>query len=294
MGHLGRSIQDDPLEDVMANILRHPSFDAAALGYVANVIEWREELGLFNRMGTNLAFHIINYTAYLHLANRAGTIEHGATFSNLLAICESRQQCGGRALRTVLAALRAMGQLHMKRLKNDGRVQVYIPSDKLLSEIKDIYGYSMMALDTLLPGSQNAQEIHTNKDFLPRIISKSGRAVIEDGIQITEYFPELHLIIQQAGGLPTSISLVDAQMRNMAFPSQRAIAKKFKISPSQVRTVINGIAKHGLITRAKDGQIINAHRLVDQHKGLIARELALHVKYALNLENHFVQTATTC
>ncbi len=285
------SVHDDPLVEVMEGILRHPPFDAAALAYVANIVHWRERLGLFNRIGTNLAFHVINYSAYLHLANRAGTVENGATFSNLLAICEARGQCGSRALRTVLTLLKVTGQLHTKPSRSDGRVRVYIPSDKLLGEIKDIYGYSMMVLDTLMPSSQYAQAIREDQEFLPRIIAGSGRAIIEDGLRITEYFPELHDIISRAGGLPTSISLADAHLRGIAYPSQQTISRKFKISPTQVRAIINALTEDGLITRSQDGKILKAHLLVEQHKGLIARELALHVKYGLGLERVFVQVA---
>lgn len=283
-----QAMNGDPLREVMNGILKHPGFEVAALAYVENVVAWRERLGLFNRVGTNLAFHVINYSLYLHLANRAGAKEHGATFSNLLAICEERKQCGARALRTVLALLQMTGQLHSERSSSDGRIQQYVPSDRLLDEAREIYGYAMQVLDSLLPGSTRAEQMRTDSEFISILVSRIGQAIIEDGVQITEHFPELHDIILKAGGLPTTISMAAAEMKEQPFPSMQAIAKKFKISPSQVRSVINTLSERGLVTRSVDGAIVSASLLVEQHKGLIARELALHVQYGFDLQEHFV------
>ncbi len=281
----------DPLDDVMESIRRHPNFDDAALRYIENVIAWRKSLGRFNRVGTNIGFHIVNYAMYLHFAGRIGANEHGATFSAMLEICEQRKQCGGRALRTVLAVLGALGYLRSEYSPHDRRIRTYVPSDRLIQQAADIYGYAMGVIDELLPGSRYKETIETDPAFLWQIIAKSGRVIVEDGVQITEHFPELNAIISQAGGLPTTISLANAQLRGTPFPSQRELAKSFTVSTSQVRSIVNALPERGLITLAADGSIADAQPLIDQHKGLIARELALHVKYALGLEERFLHPA---
>ncbi len=281
----------DPLADLQGAIRRHHGFDLAAQRYVDDVIAWREALGSFNRVGTNLGFHIVNYTMYLHFAGKTGGNEHGATYSALLEICERRNQCSGRALRTVLAVLGVLGHVHTERSPSDGRIRTYVPSDRLVKEATDIYGYAMAVLDDLVPESGFAEAIKSDPQFLWHIISKSGRAIIEDDVRITEYFPELDAIISRAGGLPTSISIAGAEMRDEPFPAFGDLAKKFKISASQVRTVVTALEESGLIVRGSDGAILSAEPLVEAHKGLIARELSLHANYALGLKEHFMQSA---
>jgi hypothetical protein len=274
----------DLFAETMDAVLRHPRFDQAAENYIEKVIDWRQRLGRFNKVGTNLGFHVINYTMYLHFAGKAGANEHGATYSALLEICEGRKQCGGRALRTALALLCMLGHLRTERSPRDGRVKAYVPSDRLIREATDVYGYAMQVLDELVPGSRYAELIESDPEFLWLLISKSGRAIVEDGVRITEHFPELDSIISQAGGLPTTISLAHADMLGEPFPAAAELAKKFMVSPSQIRSVINAAAAVGLIKRDENGAIVDAQRLVEEHKGLIARELALHVKYSLGLE----------
>ena len=281
----------DPLADLQVAIRRHPGFDSAALRYVDNVIRWREGLGSFNRVGTNLGFHVINYTMYLHFTGKAGGNENGATYSALLEICERRAQCSGRALRTMLTVLGVLGHVHTERSPSDGRIRSYVPSDRLIKEAMEIYGYAMQVLDELVLGSNFADALEADPQFFWRIISKSGRAIIEDDVRITEHLPELDAIISRAGGLPTTISIAGAEMRGEPFPAAGDLAKKFKISASQVRTVVSALDQCGLISRGPDGTIISADRLIEAHKGLIARELALHANYSLGLRDHFMQTA---
>lgn len=274
----------DPLSEPMAAVLGHRAFDAAARDYVDNVIAWRRRLGLFNRVGTNLAFHVINYVVYLHFSAQAGTLPQGATFSRILDICEARGNCGGRALRTVLVVLQALGRLKSERAADDGRAQVFVPADSLLAEVREIYGYSLTVLDQLMPGSGYGNSMREDSAFVARHISRIGRAIIEDNVRITEHFPDLHDIINRAGGLPTSLSLAAAEMNGTAFPSPGSIARDFNVSISQVRAVINELAARNLIVRADDGRVVDASRLLAEHKALIAREIALHVKFGLNVE----------
>ncbi len=278
----------DPLAELQIAIRQHHAFDTAAQRYVDSVIAWRQSLGSFNRVGTNLGFHIVNYTMYLHFAGKTGGTEHGATYSALLNICERRQQCSGRALRTVLAVLGVLGHLHTERSVSDGRIRIFVPSYRLVRVATDIYGYAMAVLDELVPGSGFAEAIKREPEFLWQIISKSGRAIVEDDVRITEHFPELDAIISRAGGLPTSISIAGAEMRGELFPAFGDLAKKFKISASQVRTVVTALDESGLIVRGSDGTILSAQPLVEAHKGLIARELALHANYALSLKEHLM------
>ena len=55
--------------------------------------------------------------------------------------------------------------------------------------------------------------------------------------------------------------------------------------------MIQDLAARNLIDRAVNGQVVDASRLVAEHKGLIAREIALHVKYGLDIEARLTEAA---
>lgn len=284
-----QKMRDDQLGATTDAILRHPRFDAAVAAYMPRVIAWRRRLGLFNRVGTTLGLHICHFVAYLHFANRAGQTEHGATFSKVLEICERRQQCGSRALRTTLSVLRVMGYLQVSQSPTDGRVKVYVPGPKLTRELIDGFALSLSVLDSLEPGAEYVTRVQTDEVFLTEVVFKSGRAVVMGDVDITEVFPDLHAVIMKAGGFPTSVTVADAQLRGVNVPSTRAIAREFSLSHSQVRVVLAELVSRELVQRADDGSIVSAERLAAEHKALIARELALHLKYTLerNSESPF-------
>jgi len=269
---------DDELGPMTDAVLQHPRFEQAVAAYVPRVIAWRRRMGVFNRVGTTLGLHICHFVAYLHFANRAGQEEHGATFSKVLEICERRQQCGSRALRTTLSVLRVMGYLHASKSPTDGRVQVFVPSQKLTREMIDGFALSLSVLDSLEPGCGHVERMQTDEIFLTDVVFKSGHAVVMGGVDITEVFPDLHAIIMKAGGFPTSITVADAELRGVEVPPTRAIAREFSLSQSQVRGVLAELASRGLVERGEEGKIVSADRLANVHKALIARELALHLK----------------
>ncbi len=279
-----QTLEHDPLVRITDEILKHDRFNFAMLRYVEKVIAWRRQLGVFNRVGTSLGLHVSHYVIYFHFANRAGLVEHGATFSRILEICEQRQQCGARAVRTVLSVLRVMGYLRQERSPSDGRVQVYAPTDKLTREVVEGFALSLSVLDDLEPGGNYEDRVRKDAAFLTDIVTHSGGAVVVDGIEIVEPFPDINAIITKAGGFPTSISIAAAQIRNIDCPSARSIAKEFRISQSQVRSVIDELEKRALVVRSENGAIVDASPLVYLHRMLVARELALHVKHTLKLE----------
>lgn len=274
----------DPLATTTSAILAHPRFNLAVSAYIPRVMAWRRRMGLFNRVGTTLGLHICNFVTYLHFASRAGDIEHGATYSNILEICERRGQCGARALRTTLSVLRVTGYLEVRPSLGDARARAFVPGPKLVRELMEGFGLSLSVLDSLEPGQGFEDQVRNDAQFFTQLVAKSGREVVLGQVDITEAFPDLHAIIMKAGGFPTSISVADACLRAVACPTTRSIASEFSITQSQVRNVLIDLGKRNLISRDGNGNIISGNRLVHEHRTLIARELALHIKYGLGRE----------
>ena len=277
----------DPLGTTMHGILGHPAAAETMRQYLDNVLAWRRDMGRFNRVATSAGLYVIGFVLFLHFANRSGRPEQGATFSRLLAICEARRTCGPRALRTILTLAHIMGYLGVSRARGDRRVQIYAPTDKLLTQTRQQYALVCGCLDRLVPSGNFASTLKSDPAFMPSVFASSGQAFLDLGLEITGHVPDLEALIQMQAGFPTFASIVNAHLRGIECPSAQAIAKEFHVSSSQVRTVLKAAADRGLITLSERGQVLDAAPLAAQHKAMIARELALYAKYAFGLEDYF-------
>jgi hypothetical protein len=278
---------DDRLASIVQGILHHPAFDDTVMHYLDNVLAWRRGMGYFNRVGTHAGLHISGLALYLHFANEQGAHNGGATYSRLLEICEARHTCGPRTLRTVLGVCQVLGYLKSVRSGQDRRAHVFIPTDKLITLMRQQFANTFGCLDRLVPGATYAAQDRSDPEFFPRVFASGAKAFVEFDIKISEHLPDLLALMKLQGGFPTYATIVAATMRSQDVPSAHAIAREFKISSSQVRAVLRTGAERGLFTLADRGEVSDAAPLVHQHKVLIAREFGLFAKYALGLEDYF-------
>ena len=281
----------DPLSATMQGMLRLPAFDAAARLYLEHILSWRRDLGVFNRVATTSGLHTIGYLIFLHFSNTSGRPENGATYSRLLEICEARETCGSRALRTILVLAQVMGYLQSSRASTDRRIQIFTPTEKLITQSRQQFSIPFACLDMLVPGQGYAQAVKSDLAFLPKLYASAGKAFLDHDIDITGFFPELHELMQLQGGCPFILAISHAAAHGREIPTTAAIAKEFHISLTQVRTVLKAGASRGLITLSERGQVMDASPLVAQQKAMIARELSLYAKYSLGLEDCFLNTS---
>jgi hypothetical protein len=283
-------VQDraDPLHATMHGILAHPACDAAVLHYLDRTLAWRRQMGLFNRVANSAGLYAIGYVLFLHFGNRNGPPEQGATFSRLLAISESRGNCGPRALRTILTLAHVMGFLEVTRARGDRRIQIYTPTEKLVAQTRGQNATTCECLDMLVPDADFARQERSGPiEFAANLYATGGKAFLDHDIKITEYFPDMDALIQMHAGCPTLLSVANAHMRGIACPSPSAIAKEFHVSASQVRTLQKAAADRGLLRISERGQVLDADLMVKQQNAMFAREMALYAKYSFGLEAYF-------
>ena len=273
----------DPLSNVAEALLRQPSFDIAARHYMADIVQWRRELGLFNRVATNVGFHVAQYVVLLHYAQPPGRAELGATFSNILDICTKRGQCGSRAVRTILAALVALRLIDVGGAPSDRRIKLFAPTERLLTDLRRHIQRPLTCLDLIVGEPRYAPQVAADPGFLPKLMATSGRAYVDLSLSVTEGMPELEQLIELRGGCATIAALAHAELNGLERPSPQAIAHDFRISVSQARNVLEVAERGGLLTRRPDGSA-DIGRLVAQQKMMLARELALYAKFSLGLE----------
>lgn len=271
----------DPLAETAEALLRHPEFDRVARIYVGNIVQWRRSLGLLNRVTTDAALHIVYFCVLLHFRQ---TPKDSATFTNLLAICETRQHCGSRALRTVLAALTVTGYLHVRLAEGDKRIKVFVPSQNVLDHIRRHLALTLGCLDILIGEERYGSRMMQEPAFLHELMASAGTPYLDLGLTVTEQVPELQSLLQLRGGHLTAAALADSHLNGAAIPTSKAVAREFHVSASQIRNVLAEAQTLGLITYEPSGSVTQVRPLVAQMRAVLARELALYAKYGLGLE----------
>jgi hypothetical protein len=280
----------DPIQSLAEAITLHPRFEQAALYYFEDVLTWRRELGLLNRVISSYARNmVVAYVLFLTSANDSGRPEDGATFSRILSLCERRKDCGGRALRSFLLLAQMAGFLKIERGAGDGRVSAYVPTPKLLAETRQHHTAALGCYDILLAQPGFSAACVNEAGFLERLMRTSGKAAVVHDITFAEVHPPLLELLRLDGGYPCAAALTRAHMRDIPLPSTGIISRTYKISASQARNVIRAAEQRGLVEFNASGDLIGAEPLAKMCKNLLARELALYAKYTLGLEDTFMR-----
>jgi Bacterial regulatory proteins, gntR family len=277
-------LRHDPLADLSNVLLRHPEFERVARLYIGNIVQWRRSLGLINRVITDASIHIVYFLVMLHFCRAGQDAKDGATFTNLLEICEARGHCGSRALRTVLAALTVTRYVHARQAEDDQRIKVFAPSQTVLTDIRRHLSLTLGCLDILIGEERYAKRMLDDPSFLAQLMASAGESYLELGLTVSEQVPELHGLLQLRGGHIAAAALANAHLQGDAIPSPQAIARVFHVSASQIRNVLAEANTMGLITSDPGQGATDVRPLVEQMRAVLARELALYAKYGLGLE----------
>ncbi|MBR1219727.1 hypothetical protein JQ557_17095 [Bradyrhizobium sp. U87765 SZCCT0131] len=280
----------DVLADTAAAIRAHPEFRRAAMHYLENVLRWREGPRLLNKVvGSYVRSQVIGNLLFLHFSGDVTGDGEGPSFVRLLALSEARNHCGSRVLKTVLALTKLAGFVAVERGRNDARLRVYRPTEKLLEHVRAWYTQTLGCFDILAPGGHYAERVAREADFIARFLSSIGTPFFEHDIAIGEYYPKIYELLQLDCGFPVIATLVHATLRGDEMPSAPEISKKFGSSASQIRNVQKTAAALGLISISDNGRADDCARLAAMYQDFIARELALYAQYGLDLGGYFTR-----
>ena len=279
----------DVLEDVAAAIYGHPQFDKAALHYIENILRWRHEMGRFNKVLSSYARnHIFMNVLLLHYVNKTNSPENGATFGRLLDLCLERQLCGSRFLRTVLLLATWTGYITVLDATGDKRAKLYVPTQKLIKTNQDYFSYVMGCFDIMGASNDLANRPHSDPNFLRTFLGGACQAYLDHKILMGEFFPELLVLMQRDGGLPTVLAYVEADLLRIDPPLPKDVAKRFSTSLSQVRKVIREAEGFKLMAFSTSNGAMDVTGIATIYKKFIARELSLYAKYGLGLGPYFI------
>jgi hypothetical protein len=273
-----------------AAILQHPNFDRATHHFCKNAIEWRREIGFINNLLSNYSRNIIvYYICALHFANDTGLPEGGATFSRLWEMVDIRKDCGSRALRTILGVLTLVGYLRKRRGELDLRTFAYEPTEKLLSHLRKHMANMMGCMDILLHTEKYSEQAKNDPTLLEHFVKTGGQAFLRGEINLFDAQPKLIKILHMAGGAQTIYAISRAEILKTKFPLPAEIAKNYKTTVRQVKSVVDYCMAEGLILRDENNNFISAEGAANLIKFSFARELAFNVKYGLGLENEIME-----
>jgi hypothetical protein len=284
----------DPILEVTNAILAHPGFDSAALYYFENVMKWRREIGFADKFMSGYTRHLILYFVfYLHFTNETGLPENGASFGRIWDLVDQRKECGSRALRTILGISSLVGYLDKVPGQVDKRAVAYVPTEAVLASSKAHLENMMKCLDIILDSDIYAKEVKSDPDFIAKSMWSIGVPIKEHEIVFIEIDPLLAKVARTSGGMATLFAIAEAQLKKTPLAHPKKIAKTGRFSTSQIRVNIKHLTEIGAVNiDAKTNQISESHCTLFS-KTLLARELALHVKFRLGIESKFLGTPKT-
>jgi hypothetical protein len=276
----------DPIHDLANKLCDHPRFNLAALYYFENIMKWRREIGFVDKFISGYARQmILYYVCFTHFRNQTGLPENGATYTRIWQLVEHRNECGSRALRTILGIATLTGYLKKVAGLIDKRVVSYVPTSALLESTNAHFSETLKCLDIIFEVDFYSKEVAKDPLFASKVIPLIGGPILLNKLKFIEINPLLAKVARSSGGLATLFNIAEAGLKNNPLPHPKKIAKTGKFSTSQIRVNIQYLRDMNSISLDHNNNVLVDSECIKFNKMVLARELALHIKYRLGVEN---------
>jgi len=283
-GRAKRMRREGPRE--MAETIRsHPHFVDAARRFTSDFLQWRAQLGVLNKVFSNLGRErLLEHAIHLHFTRGEPGNGHGATFERLAALSAARDQIGARATRTALRLAQIAGLLLLTRSPDDARLRIFEPSDTLLAMTHDVYALTFRVFDDLAPDLGLSRRQSDDPGFLADILGRLGRAFLRAEFRPQKKADVYNGLLRLEGGRVILATAIDRHWRGQDLPTSQEIARQFYVSPSQIRAVLKQAETLGLIRTAARGRLLDAGPLAEAYLVAFSRFLAVFAEHAFALE----------
>jgi hypothetical protein len=234
-----RAEEPDPLLAQATRFAAMPAFEAALRAYITGVTGFRRSNRLINKLVSYHArFRLAGYLLYLHADRERFGPDGGATYGNLLAMCNRPPEIGPRVLKTMLALLQFTGMVKAKHNSGDRRSKIYQPTPHMQGFMQPWLHYATSTLDILEPEMHRARMWQDDPGFVDRFLVSSGRAH-ETAKPLVERMPEwVAFFGMRDGAIAVTLPIMQADIDGAAVPSRAEIAKTFGLSKTQVTKVL--------------------------------------------------------
>jgi hypothetical protein len=269
----------DPLAAKAESIQQHPQFAQAFRHYIETMLDWRAlNKAAAKASASHARSTIVGYVLYLHFAADPADPDDGPGYAKLLRLCVQRRDCGPRVLKTVLALLRLTGFVRLERGMRDKRLKLYRPTAKMIGFMQDWYSRSVGSFDKLNPNNDFGRRLRRDEALLGHIITAIAPPYMDNNIQLVGHFPALFELFAFDAGFPVAALMVQSHLNQVPMPSATAIAKRFGLSPSQIRVILKMLEDRKLTISAGSKDPAALQLLFEAY---VARELSLYATYAL-------------
>lgn len=279
---MGRS----DLQGFAAAIRAHPLFPEAARRSVSELVAWRSQLGVTNRVIANLSREgIIEHLLILSFTRRDDDRSEGATFERLAALSETRAGVGARAVRTALRLLQIGGFVVATRSRRDGRLRIYQPTPTLHAQVRDYYAIVLGVLDALAPGASMRSRLKADPEFLSEILTRAGDASLARDFAPRPGPAAFAQLLRLDGASAILALVVDCHWTQRRLPTPGQLAPLFQVSGSQTRVILKAAADKSLIVLGPRGALLDASALAEEYLRHYSQYLAFFARHGLDLED---------
>ena len=273
------------LKELAAAIRGHPQFPAAAHRSVSELVAWRSQLGVTNRVISNLGREsIIEFLLILSFIQRVDDQLEGANFERLAALSETREHFGARAVRTALRLLQIGGFVVATRSRQDGRLRIYQPTPALLAQARDYYAIVLGVFDTLAPDANIRLRMKDDPEYVMEILARVGDAFLAEDFAPRPELDAFAQLLRLDGANAILAFVVDCHWRRRRLPTPGQLAPLFQVSGSQTRVILKAAADKALIVLGPRGTLVDASALANEYLRHYSQYLAFFARYGLGLE----------
>ncbi|MDE3177214.1 MAG: hypothetical protein KGM15_14020 [Pseudomonadota bacterium] len=227
---------------------------------------------------------MLEHLVYLHFSRNPDDPGSGATFERLAALSSTRDQIGARSVRTGLRLAQIAGLVFLTRSRSDARLRIYEPADALLAIIGKFAELAFEILDQLAPKLQLGAHIRSEPDFLHLLYKRTARFYLHDNKRLPFEADPMTSLLRLEGGRAILTTVIDCYWRRLPLPTSLQFARRFHVSPSQIRAILKSAEAHGFIRTAARGVLLDADPLAEAYLDAQSRYLAYAMGVGMGLD----------
>jgi hypothetical protein len=271
-----------PTAEAIAELRTHPRFKEAFGSAIADLVAFHRGSRIVGQVLNDRGRVVFGVLAlYLHFSRDAG----GFTASRMKALCYETGLCSPGRATALLSLMRFAGYIASAPHALDRRIQVLVPSARLIDDHRRRLKGEFVALSLMMPEGQLGLAHIDNPDFCAEMACGFGEA-FRCGFRLMDFVPELRPLADRNAAVVILMSLLLAREAGDTNPPQRPVAvsisqlsKRFAVSRPHVLKLLRDAEALGLIRidNAESPRILVLPLLAGALQNLIAAVLVFLV-----------------
>jgi hypothetical protein len=261
-----RAVNDERISaDAVAALVARPRFPEAVRSTATTFVELYQGNRLLNTLLNDRGRMVIGYLSlYLHYSYRPEDPLSGLTVSRVKEFCAEQKLCSGGRAEAILMVMRLFGYLEQAPGSSDRRVRRLIPTDRLISQLRERWQRMFGAMAMVMPEGEQGLNALDRQDFAAVFVARLAD-YFRSGVRLVDHAPGLDTFADRNAGIIILMSLMLSGDATDTFPPTRpvpvsisALSKRFGVSRVHVRKLLRDAAGLGWTapTNTDDGRVI--------------------------------------